>query len=215
MSLVTIMLYFNDLLIEGYGVCIFLLFFEFNSIQTVGYMNWIGVIFFSWVLIPKINAKRHYRELLAIDYLLITILLPLQIMGRIIGTALNFKTLFIINFSLMLLAMCFLLWKLYFKAIAISAEELKGSEIYTGRYISLNILKSSSVMKENSNKESSSNSSFSADSNMAGNNFATPYQIQEESWEESSHKGENFVFPSEVSDQYSSYSYSSKRKQGK
>ena len=207
---IIVMVCFNDLLTEGFLVSVFLLWFEFNSLQSVGYMNLIAVIIFAVVFWTKANSKRNYKDLLAVDYLLITILLPLQIMGRIVGTMLNFGTNYIINFFAIYFGLVFVLYKFLFKLMTVSHDESKNDGMYSGKYISLSILKSSNALRDISDK-SSSNSSFSVDSEMRFNN-AAPYQIREESWEESLNKNDNLMFPSEASEQYSSKSYSIRKR---
>lgn len=146
--------------------------------------------------------------------MLVTILLPFQIFGRIVGTVLNFETNYIINFLAIYIGLVFVLYKFLFKLMSLSYEESKNDGVYSGKYISLSILKSSNALRDISDN-SSSNSSFSVDSDIRLNNPAVPYQIREESNEESSHKNDNFVFPSEASDQYnSSKSYSMKKRDG-
>ena len=119
----------------------------------------------------------------------------------------------VINFFAIYIGLVFALYKFLFKLMSVSYEESKNDGIYSGKYISLSILKSTNILR-NISDDPSSNSSFSVDSDLRLNSPAAPYQIWEESDNESSHKNNSLVFPSESSNQYNSSKSYSKKKQG-
>jgi uncharacterized membrane protein YcaP (DUF421 family) len=108
---------------EGFIILTMFLFFEFNHMQSVGYMNWVNFVIFGLMFLTKMNSRRLNKDLLAVDYVLISILLPCQIIGRIIGSSLNQKSSYMLNFIAVIILLCFLIFKLFMRCIKMWKEE--------------------------------------------------------------------------------------------
>ena len=130
--------------------------------------------------ISEANTKKLFKDLLAVDYVLITVLLPFQIIGRLLGAVVNHKISYLSNLSAIAVAMIFLIWKMSKRCAEMSEEE---KEVIlrrnTGTFVSMNILRDPNYVppKNDNSLNSHSNSSFSVDSDRRP---ATPFEIEEE-----------------------------------
>ena len=130
--------------------------------------------------ISEANTKKLFKDLLAVDYVLISVLLPFQIIGRLLGAVVNHKISYLSNLSAIAVAMIFLIWKMSKRCAEMSEEE---KEVIlrrnTGTFVSMNILRDPNYVppKNDNSLNSHSNSSFSVDSDKGP---ATPFEIEEE-----------------------------------
>lgn len=177
---IVFMLFYANYVNEGYLVMSLFLFYQFTAVQTVGYINVINICVFASFFISEANTKRLFKDLLAVDYVLITVLIPFQIIGRLLGAVINHKISYLTNLSAIAFVMIFLIWKMSKRCAEMSEEE---KEVIlrrnTGTFVSMNILREGSYVppRNDNSKNSHSNSSFSVGSDKGP---ATPFEIEEE-----------------------------------
>lgn len=146
MALIIFKLYISEIINEGFIILILFLFFEFDQTQSVGYMGCINFVIFFLMFLSKANTKRQLKDLLAVDYVLISVLLPFQVLGRIIGSTINLYSPYIVTFSAVIILLGFLIFRLFGRSAKMWKDEKEFMERRnSGTYISMNIIRSSTV----------------------------------------------------------------------
>lgn len=178
--------FINDSLNFGYliGNIITLLMFNFEEVRTVGYANLITFLIFTILFAINMNQKRPYRDTLAVDYVLVTVLLPFQIIGRLIGTSINGLMPFYFSVCITCSVLLYLTIRLFIKGTAEwKNESIDIANTNSNQFISMNIIKKADT-KNKLAYESQSCSSFSVESDKEI--MVNHFEIEEASREEDS-----------------------------
>ena len=191
----------------GYLICnipALLLLFRFDEIRTVGYANVIIFIIFTILYVINLNVKRDYRDTLAVDYTLVTVLLPFQLVGRVIGASLNAVMPYYSGTGVTVIYLAYLIFKLFYRGTnEYKAESAVIASKQSEKFISLKIMMVNEMENQVQQSNDSSLSSFSVNSDADAEKMKA-FEIEEASHEDdSSHRINTLHFPNDLSIEHS------------